>query len=742
MDQLFQEFPELTQSVVREVYTSVEGDPSQAQIILKQFSNNEPTDQEVLHKLEELENFLVLGREIVLQVLKENRWDVEKAIIPLFALLEEKQKQERRKKYEEDKLKRAAETKKQANIFLKELFATVAEEQIQKILDENDGDVDATTDLLVDFLRKEDERQRKGKEEEKIRKEKQQKRDALAIRFTKSEDEVDKILESLNWDIQAAIRQLLKMEQNQKFQRFAKLYHFRRSEELRHALEINDYDETKTMKYLDDKIEQEKAEAQRRQKEETERKEAEQRRIEGLIRETERKREEEHRKLQLIKEEQQKKEAERRIAEERKIEDKRRIEAERKREEDRLKEEQRIKEEMARREQQTRNEEEKNRMNANQALLDRSALIVNTIVKDVASALESEDEKTAIKIALENRLRKNLPGFQVPLTKEQRDRIAKREADNPVELDAVPVNMTRTKESPVQDSTLQQGMDRDSVIKLVAGPDQVDYEGTITLIWEHTNEPTVSDWIGFYSEIASPKDYLTYEWIVTPKSPAAKKGTLTFKAPTISGNYIFRYFVNKSYTCWGSSNIVKVGPSYDLTPTVIDANEVKITVKLLRGQPSPNAWVAMYEPDKDNKNYYTYSYLGTNSELSFKIPKVGIWEFRLFPQKAYYPASSCRVDLNGSDKIELSIVNNQAVISYKVVTVDHYYDNVWIGIFNQNETDNKQWRRYKYVNSSEGKLFVKAMQTPGTYEARLFANGTPTVLCRSNTVTIVPSRAV
>jgi len=393
-----------------------------------------------------------------------------------------------------------------------------------------------------------------------------------------------------------------------------------------------------------------------------------------------------------------------------------------------------IKEENARRELHTRNEEEKNRLNANQALLDRSALIVNTIAKDVASALENEDEKTAIKIALENRLRRNLPGFgQAPLS---RDKMAKREVDNPVELEAVPLNMIRSKEPPVQDSTFQQGMDRDSVIKLVASPLQVDYDGTITLHWEHTNEPTVSDWIGFYSESASPKDYITYEWIV------AKKGSITFKAPAISGNYIFRYFVNKSYTCWGSSNIVTVGPSYELTPTVIDANEVKISVKLLRGQPSPNAWVAMYEPDKDNKSYYTYSYLGTNSELSFKIPKVGVWEFRLFPQKAYYPASSCRVDLNGSDKIELSIVNNQAVISYKVVTVDHYYDNVWIGIFNQNETDNKQWRRYKYVNSSDGKLFVKAMQTPGTYEARLFANGTPTVLCRSNTVTIVPSRAV
>jgi len=339
MDQLIQEFPDLTHSVLREVYTSVEGDSNQAQIILKQFANNEPSDQEVMHKLEELENFQVLGREIVLQILKENRWDVEKAIIPLFALLEERQKQERRKKYEDDKLKRADETKRQANVFLKELFATVPEEQIQKIMDENDGDVDATTDVLFDFLRKEDERQRKEKEEEKIRKEKQQKRDALAIRFSKSEDQVDKILEALNWDIQAAIRQLLKMEQDQKFHRFAKLYHFRRPEEIRHALEINDYDETKTMKYLDDKIEQEKAEAQRRQREETERKEAEQRRIEGLIRETERKREEEHRKLQLIKEEQQKKEAERRIAEERRLEEQRRIEAERRREEERLKEE-------------------------------------------------------------------------------------------------------------------------------------------------------------------------------------------------------------------------------------------------------------------------------------------------------------------------------------------------------------------------------------------------------------------
>jgi len=256
-------------------YSSVDEDTDQAQQILKRFATSEPSEEEIKRKLRELENFQNLGHDILIQVLKENRWDVEKAIIPLLALLEEKQKEGRRKKYDEEKQKRITEAKKQANTFLKELFATVPEEQIQKILDENDGDVDTTTEQLFDFLRKEDERQRKEKEEEKQRKEKQTRRDALAIRFGKSEAEVDKILDNLNWDIQAAIKHLLKLEQDAKCQRFCKLYNFRRAEEVRHALEINDYDEPKTMKYIDDKIEQDRLEAQRKQREDTERKEAE-----------------------------------------------------------------------------------------------------------------------------------------------------------------------------------------------------------------------------------------------------------------------------------------------------------------------------------------------------------------------------------------------------------------------------------------------------------------------------------
>jgi len=130
----------------------------------------------------------------------------------------------------------------------------------------------------------------------------------------------------MNCDIQAAIRQLLKMEQDQKFQRFSKIYNIRRAEEIRHALEINDYDEPKTMKYLDQKIEQENIELQRKQKEEIARREVEQRRAEETKREIEEKRENERKRLEQIKEEEHKRAVERKLAEERKLEEQRRRE--------------------------------------------------------------------------------------------------------------------------------------------------------------------------------------------------------------------------------------------------------------------------------------------------------------------------------------------------------------------------------------------------------------------------------
>jgi len=727
MEDLRQEFPDLTQSFVRDVLRSVEGDENQAKIILNRFTNNDdPDEEEIQKKLKELENFLPLGRDVLVLVLKENKWDVEKAIVPLFSLLEEKQKEERRKIFERERLERVADAKKQANVFLKELFATVPENKIQTILDQNDGDVDATTDQLVEFLRKEDERQKKTKEDDRRNTERKQKRDALAIRFCKSEAEVDKILNSVNWDIPKAIQQLLKVEQDQKFQRIAKAYHFRSPEEIRHVLESNNYDENKTMKYLEDKIRQE---FETQKLEEEAKKEADRKRLETLRREEElrldaqRKLDAERKRIELLKEEELKKAAQLQWEAECRREAQRKAEENRKREEENKQREKIAREEQKKKEQQRKiEEEEKQKEDPRVAFMEKSVMINNEIERQVAIARQTEDPRAILKLALENRIRfapSDVPGYvgNVPLTKVMVDRLKGK-------LDPVP----NQDPPPPAGSILEERSD--AIIKLVVTPPQVDFGDMITLEWEHSEMPSVCDWIGLYLDTAESKEYITYEWVTS------KKGKITMKAPMIPGNYSFRYFVNKTYVSWGKSNPVKVGPTFQLTPTVVNPTEVKIKVDQLTGHPCPNAWLAMYEPDKDNKSYYTYFYLGSSSELRFKIPKVGVWEFRLFPQKTYYPAETCRVNLNGNDSLSLEVVNNQAIIKYNLMTVDPYCDNVWIGIFNQDETDSRQWRRYKYISESSGSVTAKVMQTPGTYEARLFACKSSKVRCKSNTVTI------
>jgi len=50
MEDLRQEFPDLTQSFVRDVLRSVEGDENQAKIILNRFTNNDDPDEEEIQK--------------------------------------------------------------------------------------------------------------------------------------------------------------------------------------------------------------------------------------------------------------------------------------------------------------------------------------------------------------------------------------------------------------------------------------------------------------------------------------------------------------------------------------------------------------------------------------------------------------------------------------------------------------------------------------------------------------------
>lgn len=86
MSRLTEQFPDLSASVIQAVQTQYK-DRSEAVKILNQLSNNEPSEEEKHRLLAELGEYRALGSETILRVLKEQSWDVELALIPLFNLL-------------------------------------------------------------------------------------------------------------------------------------------------------------------------------------------------------------------------------------------------------------------------------------------------------------------------------------------------------------------------------------------------------------------------------------------------------------------------------------------------------------------------------------------------------------------------------------------------------------------------------------------------------------------------------
>jgi len=214
---------------------------------------------------------------------------------------------------------------------------------------------------------------------------------------------------------------------------------------------------------------------------------------------------------------------------------------------------------------------------------------------------------------------------------------------------------------------------------------------------------------------------------------------VTFIAPNLCGSYVFKYFHNRSYTKQGQSDSFTVGPVFSLVSTLSTTSEVKIKVDQISGEECPNLWVAIYSHGETNpKSFLTYEWAKSGEEKTFQIPKAGSWNFKAFPYKTYDHSAELSVTVKGSDSLILKIdkETNKAIVEYSVTTVDPAKDSVWIGIFLVSQTNSRYYRRYKYIADHEGSFDVKAMQTTGTYEARLCACGTYDVLATSNHVVV------
>jgi hypothetical protein len=249
-------------------------------------------------------------------------------------------------------------------------------------------------------------------------------------------------------------------------------------------------------------------------------------------------------------------------------------------------------------------------------------------------------------------------------------------------------------------------------------------------------ESTAYDWIGMFSVDQPNKQYITYQW--RDKNDTNNKGTITFTAPNLYGTYEFRYFVNSSYQHVAMSNRVTVGPKVELEARLAENGKLVIKWNQVSGNKYSRAWIGLYEKSQtNNKAYITWEYAASTPELTFAAPvKPREYEFRFFTNSYEPVAKSNAILIEGEDRVSASISNGIITVKPHIVSVDPYYDSVWLGIFFTTENDHRQWRRYKYISDREAEVTFKAPNTPGEYEVRLFANKSYDLIVKSGSFVI------
>jgi hypothetical protein len=311
-------------------------------------------------------------------------------------------------------------------------------------------------------------------------------------------------------------------------------------------------------------------------------------------------------------------------------------------------------------------------------------------------------------------------------------------------------NVQEEKESPFKSALAASQMSLQKAATLAASPAIVDVGKPITVEWEITNGKSSSyDWVGLFAADQPNRNYVTYEW----RGKEETKGTITFTAPSTFGIYEFRYIPAGSYEHIAISNQIKVGPHVELTAH-LDKESKKVSVKWEKksGNSYPRAWVGLYESSEiNNKNYLAWQYTAepyTEASFTAPIKPGGIleyptqliyfldYEFRFFPYSYNETARSRSVTVEGHDTLEASVGEDNTVkAKVSVVTVDPYYDKVWIGLYLKSETNNKNLKRYAYISERETEVSFRAPEA-GEYEFRLFAKKSYNTILASNPIVV------
>jgi len=240
MANLHEEFPDLAQSTINAVLGAVNDNVDVASQMLRGMAEEGKRDTEKHNerKISELQaQFTTVHKDVIVRILKENKYDVDACIVPLFNVLAEAQTQEqvvsKKHREEEDKKRTAEQTKLQIKQLM-EVFQTIPKATIQKILDDNEGDIQETTTHLLTVVSQQESKKQEDSKKQETDKQKERQRvaqeqeermkrvkvEALREKFPELlQKDVMTALESTKWDIKEACKNLVSISAEKKEER-------------------------------------------------------------------------------------------------------------------------------------------------------------------------------------------------------------------------------------------------------------------------------------------------------------------------------------------------------------------------------------------------------------------------------------------------------------------------------------------------------------------------------------------
>jgi hypothetical protein len=269
----------------------------------------------------------------------------------------------------------------------------------------------------------------------------------------------------------------------------------------------------------------------------------------------------------------------------------------------------------------------------------------------------------------------------------------------------------------------------------------------LTVNWTAASSRSVTDWIGLY-KVGDPNTNFI-EWKYTAGTAT---GSMTFTAPSFSGQYEFRYFSNNSFVKLATSNVIIVSQAFSLNATpsqsTIGQNLV-INWIAPSGRPA-NDWIGLYRVRDPETSFISWKYTSgtTAGSASFTAPnQPGQYEFRYFTNDSYVKVAT-------SNPVSVSAANSYSVfaspsaltggggitVNWTAPLIHSAVD--WVGLYQVGSTDT-QFVWWEYTGgTSFGVMNATAPQISGQYEFRYFRDNGFIRVAVSNHITVSSTYSV